>query len=294
MLKKIVFHPKFLKEVKFDPKDKRWVERRSVNARRNISIFYTYLYQSLFGGNICAPFKTDSERMANGDDRIFHPDIIKRGKNKICTEVKSNSTHSSKPFCSISQLENYCYHLLMDLNKPHTNSMIEYAFFRYSYPKREHKVKLDSLNNQNIAMQLAGRKTSLLIVPLNLLLLMFLNSDSSQPYRTHTSEQNYFKIPGKMLVNLAQDKNFIKELMHRTYDDSLEERLLLKQLNCEIYTPKAELYCGKHQMNDFTITRYFNKNPKDWSNHFKKNHQFILTKLLGVKDIYQECKDVPF
>lgn len=113
----------------------------------NTSIFYSYLYQSLFGGNVCKPHKGDIEEIFFCTERNFHPDMIKTEKNqKTYTEIKTTTQRNFRPPCSYRQIENYAYHVLKELKQYKRVTSLDYAFFTYIPGEKS----LDPLTNSRL------------------------------------------------------------------------------------------------------------------------------------------------
>ena len=296
-MRKRVVKPKFLRRIRVTCQSE--AELRSIRARQNTSIFYCYLYEALFGGRIGRTFKGELEEISSGRYRNLHPDIVKPiSDGRVFTEVKTVKTKNGKPYCSHDQFHNYTYDLLKDLNAKRPRSQVEYAFFRYW------NTRLTKLCGKQIGGELAEETRDLLIVPLNLLILILLNSPTKKIDQTTNKgpdECKYWMIFGEILSQFHKDDNITDKLFSRSSErgyHGLKELLLLDNLVSERTQSPGNLYFWDQQIEPFQITRYYNRNPGQWAKVFKKRHEEILTGILGTKDLYKETeearKEVPF
>ncbi len=274
---------------------------RNLNiAKSNIGTFYSHLYQSIFGGHIIRKFKTEKEVHTNGDEteeRNFHPDHIRfENHRKIFCEIKAISDKNSKPWCSSGQLENYCNDQLVDAFETMFTPELEYAFFRYKH-RNDNEKKTSVLTTQELARRLSRQTKDLLIVPSNLLFLMLLASENNyinQESNKGPNEAHYWKIYGKLITRMHNQENPTQLVKEYKGDRRLRNELCLDNIDVESTGIPEGLHYGIMPIKPLTITRYFNRDPKEWSEHFKQHHEGILTKTLGVRDLYQEAKEVPF
>lgn len=289
---KSVSSPKFLRRVKVHGI---WdAQKRRIIRSMNTSIFYSYLYKTLFGGEVCKPYKGESEEIFFCVERNFHPDIIKtQRKQKVFTEIKTTTRRSFRPPCSYRQIENYAFNVLRNLEQNKGTASLDYAFFTYGSSKRS----LDTLGNQRLEKFLAENTAGLLILPTNLLFLVL--SSANKKVMDQISNKGpdialYFRPSGTVMSGLQKGNGIIEELSsHQTVRD-FTQLLLLDGLGYEQKESPRALYSHSYQVAPFRITRYFNQNEQAWANSFKKNHEKLLTEMLHVRDLYSEANVIPF
>ncbi len=267
-------------------------------AKGNVAAFYSEIFDTLFPGKIMRRFKGDKETIANGEEINFHPDHIRwENDKKIFTEIKSISTNNSRPLCSDTQLENYCFDLLRDAEQPLFEPQLEYVFFRYQRSKKD-PVKTSKLNNQELAQRLARKTNDLLMVPSNLFFLMMLASKKVKMDQTTNKgpdEAKYHKIYGELISQLHTGEVTPAEIARNlTSRVDLTKELCLDNLDYTRTESPNNLYYAIFKVKPFSITRYQNKYSRAWLEHFRQNHKRILTEIVGLKDIYQDLRDVPF
>jgi hypothetical protein len=275
---------------------------RLVIAKMNTASFYSQLYREIFGGNVLRKFKTEKEQYENGGthvERNFHPDHIRYDEHrKIFCEIKTVSDRNSKPWCSSTQLENYCHDLLTDSFETMFNPELEYAFFRYRHRTSEDP-KTSVLTNTQLARKLARDTKDLLIVPSNLLFLMLVSSNGNwinQESNKGPDEVHYWKIYGKLISRLHQEENPVLEIAEsfrrESGIDATREFCLDNIGVIRRESPKG-IYCRDRIVRPFPITRYYNAGNK-WSEYFKQNHGRVLGEILKIRDLYDELGGVPF
>ena len=289
--------------------------KRGAISKKNTSLFFTQLYQAIYGGKIRRDVHGDFNMVfENRYSRTFAPDITSgNGNGKTFTEVKANSLHSSSPYCSVKQIENYCCSLLKNLGKGDSSPQVDYAFFRYGTDNTRH---LEKLSVQKFVEQLSSEKKTLTIVPINLLFFLFafskfINADQTSSIY-HRDSQVYARPSGFTLGLLHREENAIQKMIQdylnkwnandplRTsrYSGGPENLsdFSLQDLTFERNesSPFNVSYCGKmFPMESFSIAKYSlpKKPQKLWLSHFSKNHGRILENL-GLEDIFAD--DIPF
>lgn len=279
-----------------------YYDQRLNIAKGNIASFYSQLYRAIFGGHILRRFKTEKESYQNGDEdeqRNFHPDQIRyEDGRKILCEIKAVSSKNAKPFCSSNQLENYCHDMLTSAFKTMFASEIEYAFFRYFHRSRDGTEKRTSvLANWELKRKLARDTRDLLIVPSNLLFLMFLLSNGdwlNQKSNKGPDQTFYWKVYGNLISLLHKHENPVISLIENL-EQGIEfaRGLCLEDLSVVRNESPKNIYCCGKKVRHFPVTRYYNRTER-WLEYFKQSHQRILTDGLGIRDLYDELRRLPF
>jgi len=274
MVKKNVIKPRFIKQT------------NGFTSKYNTGTFYCHLYSKLFGGRILG---------ANNphiDNVQFIPDIVKEtDKERTYTEVKSVSTRTSRTMCEVKQFKNYLEKAFEDMY--HTKKTInsDYAFFRYS--DRVESKKFSELKLSELREELSERTKGVIITPLNLTIMILLNSQKVSLYRTEPklketkrTKREYWRVPGSLIQNLG---DYPFETINRMgnesrYDENTIEKLFLKSgIQYERYVID-NAYCGRTKIQPFVVTRFFNKEPERLEKKLKFYHPRIFENILKINN----------
>ena len=293
--KDIIVRPKFIRQIKArSPEDAQ--TKRAISSK-NTGTFYAHLFTTIGGGTVHHSSRDEIEEVFSGDRRNFLPDVVHNRKTgKGYTEIKAVSTRTSQPQCYFGQLENYCLQLLKRIDEGDELPWVDYAFFRYG---DRNLCGQSSFTNQELMRKLAQNTRDLLILPLNLVFLVLMNSPSE--VRDHSSNSqtrancSYWKVRSSMLnlFHMNSEKAVERVLEDDRYIGNLErddlfidELYSMKLESPRIHTPKPNI------IKPFEITKF--RLPylvyKEWLYHFKNNHQRILGEL-GIRDLYAESSD---
>jgi hypothetical protein len=301
--KRVVFHPRFKRQLeKHEIRSTYDGEIRKKTAKDNTAAYFVSLCASLFGGKIIGySHEETGADTQNGDPINFRPDIVRENKNeKIYTEVKSISVKFSTIFCALSQLEEYAYYVLKDALADRERLIeAEYAFCRYK--QREKSPKLSMLTNDELTQELAERTKSLLVVPMNLAIALFLgcrkfefNQSTSM---TREERKPYWGVLGELVRELHHEPHkFLATFGSKSgfEREELYDLLLLDNLDFERYYVDG-IRCREHRVSPFLVTRYFNSYPSKYKPRFqdvlRRHHERILVEHLGIRDRYQEAFD---
>ncbi|MEK6886135.1 MAG: hypothetical protein AABX17_04170 [Nanoarchaeota archaeon] len=285
---KRVSSPRFLRRVKIHGT---WdAQKRRIIRSMNTSIFYSNLYQSLFGGDVCRPHKGNAEEIFFCVERNFHPDMIKIEKEqKTYTEIKTTTKRNFRPPCPYRQVENYAFNVLRELEKYKRITSLDYAFFTYIPGERS----MDVLTNPKLEKHLAENTAGLLILPANLLFLVL--SGANKKVMDQTSNKGpdvalYFRPSGAVMSSLQQGNGAVEKLASHSSIEEFVPSLMLEGLAYEKRKSPISLYSHDNKVVPFPITRYFNTDEHAWAASFKKNHSALLTKMLRVRDLHNEAR----
>jgi hypothetical protein len=171
---------------------------------------------------------------------------------------------------------------------------LEYAFFRYTHRANDDP-KTNSLTNSQLARKLARDTRDLLIVPSNLLFAMLLSSNRdsiNQESNKGPDEAHYWKIYGNLLTRLHNQEDAINGIRESLGQETSAQLCLDDLAAISGESPKG-IYCSGRQIRPFKITRYYNA-TETWSGHLKNNHEWLLTELVKIRDLYAEFEGVPF
>lgn len=308
--RKVVLNPVFKEQLEFDDiKNALDGQQRADISKGNTGRFFCELYVGVFGGRAAKYSHADvGIDLENDDPENFRPDVIRDNKHeKVYTEVKSVSTKTSQPLCALNQLADYAYYIIKDSSAMKKPVYGEYAFFRY---KQRRNVRLSKLGNNELASQLSERTKNLLVLPLNLAILAFLNSPVikvDQTRNIHLSNLRYagsedklfWQVPGRLLQGFHDDplggpRKLIEQttLVDSKNDKGLVNLLALDQIDFERYDVDW-VYCGSHKISRFLVTRFYNRHPHLFMETFRQEHKRILTEILKVKDFYSERHETP-
>ncbi len=286
---------------------KKWkiraAEKGAVIAMLNTSHFYTPLYSSLFGGRTARPLESEVLRLMDGSRRDFKPDVVKKDKHGVgYTEIKGISLKAGSPHCPQNQVANYAYRLLARIEKGDKKPFVDYSFFRYG--NSQTNVHFEKLENGKLISTLCKGTRDLLIAPLNLAFLLFLNGRRDTMDQTSNdstwNERVYWKPFGKHLTMLHKEPGAKYDLLanipphiKRKFDggeEEIKELLALEELFVEKYVSPPKVYVDGVKLKPFNVAHYKNHDYSKWLESFSKNHEVILTKLLGIRDVYNEEK----
>lgn len=298
-------------------------EEIAQNSRSNIGSFYSQMYRVLSGKQEASPDDIVEIIKVNGDLRSLRPDIASNtlsGREYI--EVKASDIHGATKDCRKAQVENYSWSLLNQLSNGSVLPSVEYAFFRYG--RSDESSKLHSLTSERAAIKLSKSTQDLLVIPFNLALLLFANSEIIQRKRENGDDQDYFRVSGKALSLLNEMNHFdlsgFIENYHQHVNSnldwlvkrgritiykraSIEERLesalqfaKRKSLCLDDFVIKRKmsdeiqpLVYGSTEVTPFAVTTYALKDPERWVNSFARNHRSILS-ALNLRDLFYEQK----
>lgn len=279
--------------------------RKSVITGKNLSQFYSNIYAGLFGGRVNPPYRSDVDRIGNGEPRFFRPDVVRdRRQGSLYTEVKATSTRRSNYFCRVKQFENMCYNVLNSKRCAYG----QYAFFQYRTPRREEGI--DELTNEDVVRKLAANTRYMILAPLNVAMYMFMFTPRTvMNHQTSdgTPVEAYWVIGGGKTIALAEGgiAGLKKEyeasaIGNEKFKRSLaEEMLALDDVVEEAYMSNdiaGMRICG-HEMNPFPIARYSMppKRYERWlTNVFRRHHKELLSDGLWCNDLFEEQKSLPF
>jgi hypothetical protein len=284
------------------PPFEKWQERDTWSKvmKRNISLFYEFLFAGVYGGVVQRVYKTETERIGT-ERRNSHPDIVLDGCfQTIITEVKATSFRSSKYYCGERQLENMVHAMLKGLSRNRTKTHdFQYAFFVYGNhadylngfvdKKQPPLVNLIDLN------RVLAEKTKLLVVlPSNLLLYLLMQAERTVFNQVSSgSTLDYAKtwlVRAREVTsfgngNLELDSNRLLP----TSTEKVREFLCLDELVREESTVTPELSSLRVPIAPFRAVRYRNPGNR-WIASFKKNHAMFLESWLAVRDLHAEKK----
>ena len=269
--------------------------RKARIAKINCSRFYVELYAGIFRGH-SKPFGRADLNFSGESNGSFRPDVMKKDKyGHHATEVKTTSVKRSQPLCGREQAAHFFLYLNEKIKIGEERPSFDYAFFSYG---DYHNSDLGKENREGLLRKLSGNTNSLVVVPSNLALFLFLTS-SIRDYNHKSSEAGnrvpcpkYFT-PKKTVLNLLADNAEGVDKMVRRSRSHLRYELSLDKLKMERFESPTVVVNGKYSMEPFMITKY-SFHPKDeevWLKHFYKNYSSILE---GAKipDLTKEA--VPF
>ncbi|MEK6891404.1 MAG: hypothetical protein AABX03_04685, partial [Nanoarchaeota archaeon] len=315
----IRFEPEFLKLIKLGSGEKgdqldlpldaeyyrKLGEQRKAITKKNIGRYFVTLYANLYGGDVSPQFKHTYEYYSNGH-RKFHPDITRKTRHgKHDTEIKAASNSNNQNWIGVKQLENYAHNYLKSLESGLKESTTDYSFFRYGPYQKKSNVKLSSLTNSELKKEISrdpnSSRRDLLVLPANLLLFILSSSKyhkrpiSRVSSNTGVNEASYWIVGPGGLSELHKGLESLDYFMRHTFlEQEARELFMLDSLNVETSITPEEVYCGRHKVKPFRVTRYFL--PKDalisWNSHFRQNHKTILEEV-GIKNLHHEETEVP-
>jgi hypothetical protein len=292
-----VLKPSFMRPVKVE--DEESAKKRKVVGNKNIARFFVETFAFVYGGRIIRDPWGDGSSFTQAAYN-FSPDVVWRENDlDIFTEVKATSTATSQIQCSSKQMANNFYKTLEDLSRGNIKSRIEYAFFKYG-GKEKSRRGVNFLSPSNIVDSLAAAEKSLVVVPLNL--FFYLSSFAYMSERDQTSSQfhvdrvTYFNIRGGTLTKLL-DRSDFRDLNGVHYIPEVLEEFCLDDLEFEkTMTPEINLkYRGNYSMGPFPILRWSIPNEKYGRfADYLMNHHTEIALSLGLRDLFEEAKDIPF
>lgn len=286
---------------------------RMVVSMKNISRFYTHLYQAMYGGRV---FK-NSENHNHHNPLLneigeqvkskFYPDVlIKKGTNQTFVEVKALSGNTPRPNFGFRQFSNYCQAFL---ENPY--SEIVAGIFKYggNRPEKLHvcrRPREHVCDNRCLVSKLANLTESLVIIPHNL--LAFLCSVSPVTKRNQETSQSaidsesYFRPFGAWLTLLKEHYKNPQEAIAAIIESKvLEKRRLggevlkpedymLQDLTALQYTSPNNLFCRNYHIKQFPVIVYSTPHTDEWRKQFGENLETYLVNLGIYQTFYRNQK----
>jgi len=277
--------------------------RNDYVLKKNISLFFEYLYAGMFGGKVSNPHKGSHETTEEGVVRNFHPDITLRDRRRVLyTEVKGISGKNSRPMCSTTQVENYAYQMLRTGDHVRTKTPgFNYAFFRYGdrnlAVKDLLKGKKGLVHLAEMARILSAETSSLLVVPSNFLFWMLLQTKGKYYHQESNKGPDlvkYCNIPAAYMSGLRRGE--VDYDLDRLRSFNMDPEQIRHQLGIDklVLTPRKSpeipLTCLGFPINPFSIVEYRNPDDASWFKTFQENHEKILRDYLALEDLYLKKK----
>lgn len=289
-------------------------------ARRNSAMFFTHLYQGLFGGRLDKEFSYPV-KVVTGDIRQLRPDAVHRTRHaeEFFTEVKSyTNSWQSGTYVRVEQFENYAHEVLDNLEAALDDGSSDlgkigfgYGYFRFKTPTKYKKTKRKGKNGEPVYKKtrlngglgskspvktldfLTENINDFLFIPSNLAMLISLVSEKrDQDYRGFGG--SWRVMSGDISALLKGEEGGIERLLAGyDFDDSegdVSDILRLDLLKAERLDLPAVKFGGK-RVSDFKAVSYGFKDEgaaTEWANYFFENHKFLLVDYLGVRDLYEE------
>ncbi|MFA5174053.1 MAG: hypothetical protein WC438_02635 [Candidatus Pacearchaeota archaeon] len=278
-------------------------------SKKNTSLFFRTLFQSLYGGE----FTNIHGRDSNG---YFHPDlVIGQGENKKDIEVKAVSAINAKPLFGHRQFRGYCWNLINQ-----EASEMYSAIFKYGNRKMENRnsVKLyvcsaknrdeHNCDNRCLAERLSNADKSLLILPHNLLSFILMISEHQDMDHTNSDSfdsETYGKPYGAWLSLLHKNWNNSGEAVDRIFSDKRlkefklmgmkPEDFYLNELKTRQFEYPLNACCQGYKIKPFIVTEYENPIHEKWRKKLEDNLESIFLSM-GIKDILppKPRDDIPF
>jgi len=283
------------------PPFKRWQERDTWSKvmKRNISLFYEFLFARAYGGIVQKVYKTETERIGT-EIRNSHPDVVLNTRSiRMITEVKATSYRSSKYYCGERQLENMVHAMLKGLNKDRNKTHdFQYAFFVYGNHADYLNGFVDKeqppwVNIIDLNRVLAERTRLLVILPSNLLLCLLMQAERTV-FNQASSDSNldYAKtwlVRARKIVAFSKG-DFGLDSSRRLLPasiDKINRTLCLDGLVREESTATSEHCSLRVPVVPFRVVRYSN-GGRGWVASLKENHAMLLESWLGIRDLHAE------
>ena len=278
------------------------VVKHAAIANSNIGHFYAALYHGMiYGGKgkLTRLYKTNIQRMMDGQSRVFRPDIVIQSRYGTgYVEVKATSTKNSRPHCSYRQLENYLYSLFRRINAGDSAPFVEYAIFRYGTSRTMNG--LGKINKQDLVERLCRGTRDLLIMPSNLVLWMFAISQVQVQYGKELSNGGPLMKSRPNGSTITMLHKGLENFSHEDFQDpnglrNLAIDLFIDKLRVHKSFSPMLIVDGVNFLIPFSITRYYlpgNVYP-EWISHLNRNRKEILGNL-KLDDLVAINEEIPF
>lgn len=308
------------------------IRSRAKAGKENISNFYSAVLSQLNtapdrGEKLDIP--DPSVYWVNIQSR---PDILERYKDgSRAIEIKGFSTHKGQVQCSHIQAARYLQFLLLRLKEGETLPSVDYAIFKYTNGHfnifecdksrdKDSEGRSHKCDNYCLAERLSGKTLNLSVIPLNLLLGFFssleftlkdrMNQASSQSSWNH---QDYLYIrAGTTFSRLHGGGNSriiypiqnLQEFLDGFIPPKLREILVLDGLQmvreespplvCEYKEPWRQM--ARFSVNPFQIVRFkmARADERQWLRNFRRHHQKILKKIMGINNLEEVVHEPEF
>lgn len=251
-MKRVVIVPQFIDQVCPDERLRKPAElesyrnQRKVIAAKNAAIYYTALYQAIYGGVIhhCSnganQYETELDPFEVQSDG-FHPDIVgKCGTDYLFTEVKTSHVDGNRFWSAIPQFRNYSQEVL-HRKTPRKNPFFQYALFRYGR-RHESGLYLGSAklgheqDHRSLVEKLSHETNELILLPMNLMMAIFSTGVSAGFYQrksrdhstsnTTRSSEDYFVLYGGImskLIKMARKKTDLNDFLDKLRDPDITQ-----------------------------------------------------------------------
>lgn len=277
-------------------------QRNLVIMKKNCSIVYSNLLVSQFGGEVGPTYKTVPERILKGCPRNFHPDVYSEDDEKrIWTEIKSCHAQHKQPMFSTRQIANYAFHIAESIWSDGRLPFFQTGIFVYG--SCHEKSGLTRFKKRGLVEKLAHETRGLVIIPSNLLFLLFLyNKFSERIWQDQTSSsspinhQDYFMLKQRIVTKLLEGEDFLPEVQRMKFNLSYYPETLrggflhLEGLDIEKTTFRDDVYCMGLKVKPFPIVKYSNQDERVWAKSFFGNLDTILSDI-GVVNLFTKTRE---
>ena len=251
-------NPVFLKYV-----IKEIVSTRTNHSVKNIGKFFTHLYAGIFGGEV-------NQVHFNALSRFYTDVSDVSDLKEVHTEVKGVSVKSGSPTLACFQFARCCGLLYKLAQSGFYNAEMNYAIFRYG--KGHENAKLYRHNHQGLSKELSKGIKSLLVVPLNVLIPILLNT--SFRTKNHGSSQGrdeepYWEPHGGLINKIHESPEAVDILFEDAEKAGFSlDNLCAGDLERQEFTAPENAYLGRYKVMPFRVTKYVNRHPEKWARRF--------------------------